>query len=128
MKKTWLWGGVLVLSVVVMLPPAALSQEQEPVGEEPVQTGVPEQTWKVIDVAIALDSSGSMQPLIDTARTKLWEIVNDLTLLEPTPVLRVALLSYGTERNDWQDGWVKIETDLTAVGNVDGNSGPRGMG
>ena len=74
---------------------------------------VPDRPWEVIEVAIALDVSGTMQPLLDAARLSLWEIVNDLSLLQPTPTLRVALLTYGSPRSDPQSGWVRIETDLT---------------
>jgi hypothetical protein len=68
---------------------------------------------QVIEVAICLDTSGSMQPLIDAARLKLWDIVNELTLLEPSPRLRVALLTYGGSKNDRKKGWVSVETPLT---------------
>jgi hypothetical protein len=68
---------------------------------------------QTIDVAICLDTSSSMKPLIDTTRLKLWEIVNDLALLEPTPRLRVALLSYGHPANGHANGWVKLEAPLT---------------
>ena len=51
----------------------------------------PDQPGQAIDVAIALDVSGSMKPLADAARLKLWEIVQELTLYEPAPALRVAL-------------------------------------
>jgi hypothetical protein len=68
---------------------------------------------QMIDVAICLDTSSSMKPLIDTTRLKLWEIVNDLALLEPTPRLRVALLSYGNPANGHANGWVKLEAPLT---------------
>ena len=66
-----------------------------------------------IDVAIALDVSGSMRGLIDAARLKLWEIVNDLSTAEPAPRLRVALLTYGNQRGSAQSGWARIETDFT---------------
>lgn len=66
-----------------------------------------------IDLAICLDTSGSMSGLIDAARQKLWEIVNDLALAEPTPELRVALLTYGNNGHDPESGWVLVETDLT---------------
>lgn len=68
---------------------------------------------QAIDVAICLDTSSSMKPLIDTTRLKLWEIVNDLALLEPAPRLRVALLSYGHPANGHANGWVKLEAPLT---------------
>ena len=81
------------------IAPAAEAWEPEPPGQ-------------AIDVAIALDISGSMKPLADAARMKLWEIVQELTRTEPAPALRVALLSYG--RNDrHQEGWLRLETDLT---------------
>jgi hypothetical protein len=35
--------------------------------------------------AICLDTSGSMDGLIDAARQKIWSIVNDLALATPTP-------------------------------------------
>jgi hypothetical protein len=80
---------------------------------EEAQPWVPERPWEVIDLAIALDTSGSMTPLIEAARLKLWEIVNELTLMRPTPTLRVALITYGNSKNDPKAGWVRVETDLT---------------
>ncbi len=72
----------------------------------------PEPPPEAVDVAIALDTSGSMELLIDAARLKLWEIVQELTLMEPAPTLRVALLSYGRE-NPQPATTVRLETDLT---------------
>ena len=68
---------------------------------------------QVIDLVICLDTSGSMDGLINSARQKLWTIVNDLAKAEPTPRLRVALLSYGNDGNSAEDGWVKVETGFT---------------
>ena len=67
----------------------------------------------VIELAICLDTSGSMDGLINSARQKLWTIVNDLALAEPTPTLRVALLSYGNDGHDEENGWVNVETPFT---------------
>jgi hypothetical protein len=66
-----------------------------------------------IDVALCLDVSGSMNGLIDSAKLKLWDIVNDLGKIKPTPNLRVALYSYGHSTYDPKSGWVRKETDLT---------------
>jgi hypothetical protein len=68
---------------------------------------------KPIDVVICLDVSGSMNGLIDSARTKLWDIVNDLAKIKPTPKLRVGLYSYGHTTYDAKKGWVRKEADLT---------------
>lgn len=67
----------------------------------------------VIELAVCLDTSGSMDGLIHSARQKLWTIVNDLAKAEPTPTLRVALLSYGNDGNNPENGWVKVETPFT---------------
>ena len=66
-----------------------------------------------IDLAICLDVSGSMKGLVDSARAKLWSIVNDLALAKPTPRLRVALLSFGHKTYAEADGWVRVESNLT---------------
>jgi hypothetical protein len=66
-----------------------------------------------IDVVIALDTSSSMNGLIDSARGKLWEVVNLLSKARPQPVLRVGLISYGNTGYDRRVGWVRKDADLT---------------
>ncbi len=66
-----------------------------------------------IDLALCLDTSGSMQGLLEATKQKLWAIVNDLALIEPVPRLRVALLTYGNDGHQAEDGWVRIDTPLT---------------
>lgn len=74
---------------------------------------VPAGDGKTIDIAICLDVSGSMQGLVDSAKVKLWDIVNELARVKPTPNLRVALYSYGHQTYSPQSGWVRKEADLT---------------
>ena len=67
-----------------------------------------------VDLVICLDTSGSMTALIDSARAKLWEVVNELAQADPTPRLRVGLLTYGSPKlSTAQRGWVVRQTDLT---------------
>jgi hypothetical protein len=68
---------------------------------------------RVVDLAICLDTSGSMEGLINAARVKLWEIVNDLALAKPAPRLRVALLTYGNDGHNAENGWVNIDIPFT---------------
>ena len=52
-----------------------------------------------IQVAILLDTSGSMQGLIEQAKSRLWNIVNTLTTLKykgETPEIEIALYEYGS--------------------------------
>lgn len=71
------------------------------------------QTPKPVDIAICLDTSGSMDGLIDAARQKLWGIVSDLATATPRPALRVALLSYGNDGYETEGGWVRVLVPLT---------------
>lgn len=68
---------------------------------------------RTIDLAICLDTSNSMDGLIDAARRKIWAIVNDLALAKPTPRLRVAVLAYGNDHYDQGAGWVKVQETFT---------------
>ena len=65
-----------------------------------------------IDLVICLDTSGSMQGLINAARQKLWSVVSELATAKPMPDLRVALLTYGSPGND-EAGHVVLQSDLT---------------
>ena len=67
----------------------------------------------VVDIAICLDTSGSMDGLIGSAKQKLWSIVNEFVFAQPMPELRVALFTYGNDGHDPEGGWVKLETGLT---------------
>lgn len=77
-------------------------------------TSQPAAQSKPVDLAICLDTSGSMDGLIDAARQRLWEIVNDLATARPRPNLRVALLSYGNDGYSTESGWVKVLSPLTS--------------
>ena len=66
-----------------------------------------------VDIAICLDTSGSMSQLIQSARQKLWAVVNELATAQPKPVLRVALYQYGGSALASEDGWVKQLCPLT---------------
>jgi hypothetical protein len=97
-----------LLAVGLILGAAALSART---GAADGPKGAPAK--KTIEVAICLDVSGSMGGLIDAAKNKLWDIVNELAKAKPTPDLRVALYSFGHTTYDAAKGWVRKELDLT---------------
>jgi hypothetical protein len=66
-----------------------------------------------IDLVICLDVSGSMNGLVDSAKIKLWDVVNEMARLRPTPNLRVGLYSYGHTSYPAANGWVRKDIDLT---------------
>ncbi len=67
-----------------------------------------------VDLVIALDVSGSMEGLIESAKQRLWDITNELAQARPTPALRVAILSYGAPGYGEQSGFVHIDLPFTA--------------
>ncbi|HJQ39302.1 MAG TPA: VWA domain-containing protein [Thermoanaerobaculia bacterium] len=64
-------------------------------------TAAAQQKKPLIQVAVLLDTSNSMDGLIDQARTQLWRIVNELATAKKNgtaPDLNVALYEYGNSR------------------------------
>jgi hypothetical protein len=64
----------------------------------------------LIQLAILLDTSNSMDGLIDQARTQLWSVVNTLARTQrngQSPELQVALYQYGNTGLDPRQGWVQ---------------------
>jgi len=94
-------GTILATAVAVLfcLSPVALADEPS--------------SPALVEMVICLDTSGSMEGLIDAARQKLWAIVNDLATAKPTPRFRLALVTFGNTGHPADAGWVKVETDFT---------------
>lgn len=84
-----------------------------PVVEVPTPVVIPPPANPIVEIAICLDTSGSMEGLIDAARQKIWAIVNEFVFAEPQPVLRVALLTYGNDGHSAENGWVQQKVGLT---------------
>ncbi|MFI1744408.1 vWA domain-containing protein [Thalassobellus sediminis] len=63
-----------------------------------------------IKVALLLDTSNSMDGLIDQAKAQLWEIVNELSYAKcgnQKPNLQIALYEYGNDRLNGEEGYIK---------------------
>ncbi len=63
-----------------------------------------------IKVALLLDTSNSMDGLIDQAKAQLWEIVNELSYAQckgQTPNLQIALFEYGNDRLNKRNGYIR---------------------
>ena len=102
-------ASAVALAVGVALPLSAADEPKPaaPPGEVKAVEGRP------IDLVICLDVSGSMDGLIASAKIQLWNVVNELARIKPTPNLRVAVYAYGATRFDAKKGWVNKEVDLT---------------
>lgn len=79
---------------------------------EPVHQGAPR-----IQIALLLDTSGSMDGLIDQARSQLWSVVNALdsaTFRGEQPRLEIALYEYGNDSLEASDGWIRQVQGFTS--------------
>src|SRR5688572_13503 len=71
----------------------------------------------VIQLAVLLDTSNSMDGLIDQARKQLWRVVNELASSKKngvTPDLRVALYEYGNDSLPSSTGHIRRVLPLTS--------------
>ncbi|MBC9909008.1 VWA domain-containing protein [Chitinophaga varians] len=69
-----------------------------------------------IQVAILLDTSNSMDGLIDQAKSRLWNIINTLTTLKyqgKTPTIEIALYEYGNDGLSPASNFIRQVTPLT---------------
>ncbi|MEM6926195.1 MAG: vWA domain-containing protein [Myxococcota bacterium] len=94
-----------------LLPAAGGSVEPPP----PVVVDDPTPGPRDVDIVLCLDTSGSMDQLIDSARARLWEVVGEVAEVEPEANLRVGLLSFGSPLADGHlNGHVVLQTALTS--------------
>lgn len=69
-----------------------------------------------IQVALLLDTSNSMDGLIEQAKSRLWNIVNTLTTLKyagTTPDIEIALYEYGNDGLSKESNFIRQITPLT---------------
>lgn len=69
-----------------------------------------------IQVAILLDTSNSMDGLIEQAKSRLWNIVNTLTTLKyhgKTPDIEIGLYEYGNDGLSPQSNYIRLVAPLT---------------
>ncbi len=123
MKKTILTIYLIGMVVGLYLVSSVLADEKTPVAEKylPIETPIVEKK-PLVQIAILLDTSGSMSGLIDQARAELWSIVNEFIFAErdgQQPELQVALYEYGKDSLAKEGGYIRqivpFTTDLDKV-------------
>ncbi|MEM7563446.1 MAG: hypothetical protein AAF353_10420 [Pseudomonadota bacterium] len=69
-----------------------------------------------IRLALLLDTSNSMDGLIDQTRNQLWQVVNEFASAKQngmTPELEIALFEYGNDNNSAPEGYVRKLSSFT---------------
>lgn len=109
------------IATCALATPAALAGGPVANHEEPLPPALdapePEPTdGPIVQLALLLDTSNSMDGLIDQARSELWRVVNDLSGIRECckPVqLQVALYQYGNDGLEASDGHVQLRVPFT---------------
>jgi von Willebrand factor type A domain len=72
---------------------------------------------KKIKIALLLDTSNSMDGLIDQAKSQLWKLVNELALTSSDnlkPQLEIALYEYGNQNLSIRNGYIRQVSAFTS--------------
>jgi len=117
--KTSLLAGVLLLGGSSLFAKCGMPGG----GHEPGGAGMPQVRQASspadntrVQVALLLDTSNSMDGLIDQAKSRLWNIINTLTTLKykgKTPVVEIALYEYGNDGLAAEGNFIRQVTPLT---------------
>ncbi len=99
--------GLLALSMV-MVSAAPATFKKEPLSH--MQKHKAPVKKRYIKVALLLDTSNSMDGLINQAKAQLWDIVNELSYARcenEAPNLQIALYEYGNDRLPSREGYIR---------------------
>ncbi|HLT34344.1 MAG TPA: hypothetical protein VKZ98_11175, partial [Aquaticitalea sp.] len=108
--KTILKTTVMGLCIFGLISCHANTKKNTPTEMSFVEPVVHEPSKQFIKVALLLDTSNSMDGLIDQAKAQLWEIVNELSYAkcdDNKPNLQIALYEYGNDRLNGDEGYIR---------------------
>jgi hypothetical protein len=94
-----------LVSVPVIADDDVQSQSRQHVPQQAINAETPR-----IQLAILLDTSNSMDGLIDQTRNQLWQIVNEFSTAKKngvTPILEIALFEYGNDGLSANTGYIR---------------------
>jgi hypothetical protein len=80
------------------------------------QAQTPPENEKFIKIALLLDTSNSMDGLINQAKSQLWSMVNELAVAKcdnTKPNLQIALYEYGNDGLSSSEGYIRQVTGFT---------------
>ncbi|WP_188361052.1 vWA domain-containing protein [Flavobacterium orientale] len=112
---------IALLSSCMLFSNCEKKNETLAINPQPEQTVVATADTK-IQVALLLDTSSSMNGLIEQAKSRLWNIVNTLTTLKyegKSPEIQISLYEYGNSGLSEQSNYIRqitpLSTDLDLI-------------
>ena len=106
---------IALLSSCMLFSNCEKKNEALAVNSQPESTAVATADTK-IQVALLLDTSSSMNGLIEQAKSRLWNIVNTLTTLKyegKSPEIQISLYEYGNSGLSLESNFIRQITPLT---------------
>ncbi|MDH7445341.1 vWA domain-containing protein [Aquimarina sp. 2201CG14-23] len=113
MKTVYLWSLLCLLVIPISCNAKNHSKSELAFRTEKshqIYTSKTDPNTKNIQVALLLDTSNSMDGLIDQAKAQLWEIVNELSYAKCGHYkikLQIALYEYGNDRLPSKEGYIR---------------------
>ncbi len=106
-SKIWILTMVLALSTLTGLASNKMTPRAIPLSQQKSESR--------IDVAFCLDTTGSMSGLIEGAKQKIWTIVNTVATAKPKPVLRIAVVAYRDQGDEYVTRVIPFTSDLEVM-------------
>lgn len=108
----------IILIAAAMIAVFANAKETQPAPTPGEQSTVSSTATDAppVQIAVLLDTSGSMSGLIEQAKTQLWKLVNEFITAKQggkTPIVQVALYEYGKDSLNAETHWIRQIQPLT---------------
>ncbi|MEP3838256.1 MAG: vWA domain-containing protein [Algibacter sp.] len=101
---------VLLCTTLAVFTSCKAENKKQTIALNETKTLNPKPNKPFIKVALLLDTSNSMDGLIDQAKAQLWDIVNELSYAKcgtNKPNLEIALYEYGNDRLNGNEGYIR---------------------
>ncbi|HLM54985.1 MAG TPA: vWA domain-containing protein [Pyrinomonadaceae bacterium] len=105
--------GVVAASSAVYKDPV-IAPQPTPVTHEPAKPAKPSE-GKTLEMVFVLDTTGSMGGLIDGAKQRIWGIVNEVMQTPSRPNVRVGLVAYRDQGDQYVTQVLPLTNDLDKV-------------
>lgn len=105
---------IIVMACLALNTMSCVADTENKKSDKEVLKSVSKETIKV---ALLLDTSNSMDGLINQAKAQLWSVVNELSYAKckgETPNLKIALYEYGNDALSSSNGFIKQVSEFTS--------------
>src|SRR5438105_2021973 len=96
-------------------PPPHIATQPPAPPQVPVEQPPPKPEPPTVEVVFALDTTGSMEGLIEGAKRKIWSLVDFIASGQPRPRVRIGLVAYRDKGDEYVTRFYNLSEDMDAV-------------